>query len=152
MRELDGDTERELALIALYHPDSDIALLWAALKAARTQVEALQLTSVEPEHLMALTVKAVAYDRINTPELDDFLAAVRNEALHQRERWGIKQDGGKTDADWFWLVGYLAGKALHNVKEKQVHHIITAAAALMNWHGQVTGHYAWMRPGIDEPR
>jgi hypothetical protein len=87
-------------------------------------------------------IKVAAYDRINTPEVDDFLAAVRNEALHQRERWGVEHDGGKTDAEWFWLVGYLAGKALHNVSGKRLHHIITAAAALLNWHGRATGHYA----------
>ena len=29
-------------------------------------------------------------------------------------RWGNDGDAGKTDADWFWLIGYLAGKALHN--------------------------------------
>ena len=99
--------------------------------------------------LMALREKAAAYDRINTPEIDDFLSAVKNEALHQRERWGGDQDGGKADADWFWLVGYLAGKALHDVKGKRLHHIITTGAALLNWHAHAIGTYARMRPGID---
>jgi hypothetical protein len=89
--------------------------------------------------------KAAAYDRINTPEIDDFLSAVKNEALHQRERWGVDQDGGKEPADWFWLVGYLAGKALHDVKGKRLHHIITTGAALLNWHAHAIGAYARMR-------
>ena len=49
------------------------------------------------------------------------------EAAHQRMRWPSEKDAGKTDADWFWLIGYLAGKALHK-PEKRLHHIITAAA------------------------
>jgi hypothetical protein len=103
------------------------------------------------DEFLELKRKADAYDRINTPEVDDFLSAVRNEALHQRERWAARGDAGKSDADWFWLVGYLAGKALHNVNDKKLHHVITAAAALLNWHAKLTGNYAAMRPGIEEP-
>lgn len=98
----------------------------------------------------ALQEKADAYDRINTPEIDDFLSAVKNEALHQRERWGVDQDAGKADADWFWLVGYLAGKALHDVKGKRLHHIVTTGAALLNWHAQAIGAYARMQPASPE--
>jgi len=85
---------------------------------------------------------------LNTPHTAEFLKAVHLEAMHQRERWAAEHDAGKTDADWFWLVGYLAGKALHK-PEKQVHHIITTAAALLNWHAAVTGADTRMRPGID---
>ena len=87
---------------------------------------------------------------INTPHTAEFLEAVKLEAIHQRERWGNEHDAGKTDADWFWLVGYLTGKALHK-PEKKVHHIITTAAALLNWHAAVTGVDTRMRPGIDSP-
>lgn len=87
---------------------------------------------------------------INTPHTADFLSAVHLEAVHQRERWSAEHDGGKTDADWFWLVGYLTGKALHK-PEKQLHHIITTAAALLNWHAAKTGHDTRMRPGIAPP-
>lgn len=90
--------------------------------------------------------KAAAYDALSAPEVSDFLAAVENEALHQRDRWAASGDAGKTDADWFWLVGYLSGKAI-NKPEKQLHHIITTAAACLNWHGARTGHYILMRPG-----
>jgi hypothetical protein len=75
---------------------------------------------------------------INTPELVDFAKAVHLEAVHQRERWGVQNtNAGKTDEDWFWVIGYLAGKALHSAKagnkEKLLHHLITTAAALNNW-------------------
>jgi hypothetical protein len=91
---------------------------------------------------------------INTPQADDFLRAVSTEAEHQRQRLGSEHDDGKTPADWFWLVGYLAGKALHahasdNV-EKAEHHVITTAAALANWHRAMFGKTN-MRPGIAEP-
>ena len=87
--------------------------------------------------------------QLNTPEILDFAKAVNLEAAHQRERWGTDHDGGKEDADWFWLVGYLAGKALH-VPEKRLHHLITAAAALANWHLYTLGKTN-MRPGIETP-
>jgi hypothetical protein len=100
-----------------------------------------------------LRAKAETYDRINTPEITDFLEAVKNEALHQRERWGAENDEGKTDADWFWLIGYLAGKAIRpdGTSEKMLHHIITTAAACLNWHAAKIGAYASMRPGIATP-
>lgn len=70
--------------------------------------------------------------QLNTPGIDDFLDGVRREAAHQRERWK-NTDPNKSDADWFWTVGYLVGKALHK-EEKRLHHLITTAAALFNWH------------------
>ncbi|WP_051516835.1 hypothetical protein [Herbaspirillum sp. RV1423] len=89
---------------------------------------------------------------INTPQSGDFLRAVSIESEHQRQRWGSAHDAGKTAADWFWLIGYLAGKALHaHAAENMVkteHHIITTAAALMNWHLSLSSGTD-MRPGID---
>jgi len=85
---------------------------------------------------------------IDKPEVRDFLKGVETEAAHQRVRWAAS-DGGKTDADWFWLVGYLAGKALA-FPEKRLHHTISAAAALFNWHLATLGQTD-MRPGIADP-
>lgn len=98
---------------------------------ARALVDAATVAALEAEvdRLNAI---------INTPQADDFLRAVSTEAEHQRQRWGSEHDSGKTPADWFWLVGYLAGKALHahvaGDATKAEHHIITTAAALANWH------------------
>lgn len=90
----------------------------------------------------------------DTPEINDFVRAVQLESLHQRERWGSDHDGGKTPADWFWLVGYLASKALHAAADgrtdKAKHHVITTAAALCNWHAALLGKTN-MHPGIDTP-
>lgn len=86
---------------------------------------------------------------INHPHTNSFLDAVRLEAAHQRERWAAEHDSGKTDADWLWLIGHLVGKAIHK-PEKQLHHIITTAAACLNWHMQRTVGND-MRPGIKEP-
>lgn len=79
---------------------------------------------------------------INHPHTAEFLEAVKLEAVHQCERWGVKKDTEKTDAEWFWLVGYLAGKAMHSGDtdpEKRLHHIITTAASLFNWHAHRSG-------------
>lgn len=92
---------------------------------------------------------------INTPETDDWINGVVREAAHQQGRWPSDHDAGKTPADWFWLLGYLAGKALHAAVDGNIerlkHHTISAAAALLNWHRQVTGKNARMRPGIEPP-
>ena len=89
---------------------------------------------------------------VNTPQLHDFGAAVVLEAAHQRERWGSAHDAGKAPEDWFWLLGYLAGKALAAAKagdlDKALHHTISSAATLANWHAAMSGEHTGMRPGI----
>lgn len=78
---------------------------------------------------------------LNTPEILDFVKAAHLEACHQRERWASEHDGEKGDADWFWLIGHLAAKAMHNPpkhdtpdRDVRLHRIITVAAAACNWH------------------
>lgn len=92
---------------------------------------------------------------LNTPEVEDFLQGVKVEAPHQVERWTATHDDGKYASDWFWLVGFLAGKILHNLAigeiDKARHHCITTAAALYNWHAAITGKSSAMRPGIANP-
>lgn len=72
---------------------------------------------------------------INNPHTEQFLKAVRLEAAHQRERWGDAHDRQKSDADFFWTLGWLAGKAVRfESQEKRLHHIVTSAALCLNWH------------------
>lgn len=91
---------------------------------------------------------------LDTPELHDFSKAVPLEAAHQRKRWGNDHDDGKAPQDWFWLVGYLAGKALRSHidgdTDKALHHTVTVAAACANWHAAILGKTN-MRPGIESP-
>lgn len=91
---------------------------------------------------------------INTPHTADFLEAVRMEAAHQIERWGTAHDRAKEPADWFWLVGYLAGKALAAAvtgdREKALHHTISTGGALLNWHAALTGADNRMQPGSSD--
>lgn len=118
----------------------------------------------------ALAFDAVKYRQLRTPEIVDFLAAVEREALHQRDIHSHKGDAGKTDTDWFFLLGYLGGKAVHagavadrldpladtgphdHYAEKRLHHIVTTAAACLNWHAARVGTYRDMRPGIEEEK
>jgi len=89
---------------------------------------------------------------IDTPHTTDFFEAVKLEAAHQRERWGTEHDAGKADQDWFWLLGYLAGKAIRpGEDDKKKHRIIATAAACLNWFRHVTGDSTDMRPGISPP-
>jgi hypothetical protein len=77
-------------------------------------------------------------EKVNTPEVHDFVAGVEREAAHQRERWGDDHDKAKTPEDWLWALAFLATKATqaarYGDREKYLHHIITAAAMLANWH------------------
>jgi hypothetical protein len=90
---------------------------------------------------------------INAPLIDDFLEGVRLEAAHQQERWGTDHDVGKSPEEWLWLVAYLCTKATQAARygdvEKHRHHVITAGAALLNWHRHATGEMTAMRPGVD---
>lgn len=78
---------------------------------------------------------------INTPEFVDFVEAVKREAAHQRERWGEAHDRSKSAENWYWLVGFLAGKALRahidGDLDKARHHTISSAAALSQWHAWI---------------
>jgi hypothetical protein len=126
-----------------------------AAEAARSASEAHQLLPLAVADIERLGDENARLDKLlNTPEIMDFAKALPLEASHQRARWGTDHDSGKTPADWFWLIGYLAGKALHaqtggNTK-KALHHVITTAAALCNWHAAILGKTN-MRPGIETP-
>lgn len=88
---------------------------------------------------------------INTPEIHDFIKAVQLEAIHQRERWGTEHDEGKSPEDWLWLIAYLGTKAAqahrYGDSNKYLHHIVTVAAACLNWHANASGTNTRMRPG-----
>lgn len=90
--------------------------------------------------------------KLNTPHIEEFTESVRIEAVHQVERWGVDHDAGKERPDWVTLLVYLLGKAVkahfERDQPKLLHHIITAAAALLNWHAAETGVDNRMRPGI----
>lgn len=117
----------------------------ADLRAAQVTDAAATDALIELERLRAL---------LNTPELHDFAKGVALEAAHQREKWGSSHDGGKAPADWFWLIGYLAQKAMMSQiggeTNKALHHTITTAAAMANWHAAMLGQTE-MRPGIESP-
>ena len=83
---------------------------------------------------------------LGTPEIVDFASAVIKEAAYQREHWGKAHDEAKSDDEWFWTLGWLAGKAVtdphkpedeRTSKERKLHRIITTAALACNWHASV---------------
>lgn len=88
---------------------------------------------------------------LDTPHTDEWFEAVRVEAGHQIKRWGVEHDVGKEPQDWFWLLGYLVGKALRAAvdgdTEKAKHHTISSGAALLNWFRAMTGDSQVMQPG-----
>lgn len=90
---------------------------------------------------------------VDSPDPFGFWEASVAEAQFQRMKWEHDGDEGKAEADWFWFIGYLAGKALHNPDGdlvKKLHRITTIAVAAANWHAAISGDQG-MRPGIAEP-
>lgn len=102
--------------------------------------------------LAAETTRLLAL--INTPRTDEFFEAVRIEAAHQVERWGVEHDAGKRAEDWISLFIYLLGKAAKahysGDRPKLEHHVITSAAVALNWWRNLTGVSTAMRPGVAE--
>ncbi len=89
--------------------------------------------------LEVLLMKLDRLDRlINTPEIEDFVKAVKLEMPHQVERWGASHDQHKNASDWIRLAVHLLGKASladwAGNREKLKHHVITTAAAMGNFH------------------
>jgi len=78
---------------------------------------------------------------VNEPVTRSFIDGVMIEAPHQRQRWGDQHDAEKNTLDWYWTLGYLAQKAvwaeLAGNTDKALHHTITAAALLANWHARL---------------
>lgn len=91
---------------------------------------------------------------LSRPEIDDFWEGIVLEAAHQRQRWGDAHDRSKSAENWYWLVGYLAGKALRAAIEGAAdtakHHTISAAAALFQWHKAITRDQSGHGVGTDE--
>jgi hypothetical protein len=126
--------------------------IWAQqeLEAGRVD-EAFQRGRADRAEAEVDRLKAI----LNTPELASFSSGVVIEAVHQSEWWGSEHDEGKMPSDWFWLVGHLSGKALAahvaGNTEKALHHTISSAAVLANWHAAISGTSTAMRPGIVSP-
>jgi hypothetical protein len=91
---------------------------------------------------------------LDTPHTDEWFEGVRLEAGHQIGRWGSDHDAGKEPADWFWLIGYLAQKAMTaqmaGDEKKARHHTISTGAAMLNWFRAMAGDSNTMRPGISQ--
>jgi len=89
---------------------------------------------------------------IGRPYIGAWTDEVIVEAAHQRDRWGAEQDHGKQPEDWFWLVGYLAGKCLAACKagdpEKARHHTVSTGAVLAHWAAAIGGSETVFRPGL----
>lgn len=92
-------------------------------------------------------------DLIDTPHTADFLEAVPLEAAHQVKRWGTQHDAGKAPEDYFWLLGYLAGKCLRAAIDGDVakakHHTISVSAVCLNWHRRLSGEDQAFQPGTN---
>ncbi len=78
---------------------------------------------------------------INSPLTANFIEGVKREAAYQRKLYD-QSDREKLPADWFWTLCFLATKAHEAArrgdKDKALHHTISSAALLLNWHASLT--------------
>jgi len=152
-----NDDGRNAAFMAAANPAAILALIAENEQFRVDRANAMDdacLIAGEREQLKAEVDRLNAL--INTPHTDDWFEGVRLEPAHQIERWGTSHDEGKQPADWFWLLGYLGGKALAaalagNI-EKAKHHTISSGAALLNWFRAISGDSTAMRPGTDSSK
>jgi hypothetical protein len=133
-----GNADRMVAYLTQTVPEKALLVLLSDAEAQLAEMRA------EVERLRKL---------INSPHTEDWVEASKLEAAYQIERWSAEHDAGKQPEDWFWLLGFLGGKAVAAFRsgntEKGLHHIVSSSAALLNWHRNVTGENTAMRPGID---
>lgn len=110
------------------------------------------MVRISDRYEAALKQIAALTTLLDTPETENFDLAVPLEAAHQVRRWGADHDAGKAPEDWFWLLGYLGGKALASQRggdsDKAKHHCISSAAVLRNWHAHIRAGESRMRPGV----
>lgn len=143
--------------------DKTLALLNEVTNSLADDIEGFSCGELRQALYRAIAQREEAAERIealeaalNTPEIHDWAKGAALEAAHQRERWGVEHDAGKTPFDWFWLIGYLAQKAadaaVRGDTEKAMHHTISTGAALANWHLALSGVDNSMRPGIVPPK
>jgi hypothetical protein len=89
---------------------------------------------------------------IGRPYIGAWTDEIIVEASHQRDRWGADHDHGKQPEDWFWLIGYLAGKCLAAHKtgdsKKAHHHTVSTGAVLAHWAAAIDGNEGIFRPGL----
>lgn len=89
---------------------------------------------------------------ISRPYMGAWADEILIEAAHQRDRWGADHDHGKSPEDWFWLIGYLAGKCLAAHKagdiQKAHHHTVSTGAVLAHWAASIDGNESVFRPGV----
>ena len=88
---------------------------------------------------------------MSNSQTERFLEATRTEIAHQLQHWSAIHDRAKEPQAWFWLTRYLADRALraHNdgALALALHHTISSAAALANWHAAISMADARMPPG-----
>ena len=108
--------------------------------------------AMTPEQLKAEAIRLDAL--INSPQTAKFLDATRIEVAHQIARWGSVHDRAKEPQDWYWLIAYLSGKALRSHidgdREKALHHTISSAAVLANWHAAICQRDMRFTPGSSD--
>lgn len=98
------------------------------------------MSNLEEENAQLKAKVKALEDLLHSMPIMNFLEAVQIEAGYQKIIWP-EQDKTKSAWDWFWALGYLSGKALAaekaNDKVKYLHHLVTSAALLANWHEAV---------------
>lgn len=129
--------------------EAELVRIGHAITRMRASIDTLErslslgtiITAVPGEALIGSAACQIAKHDAYILAAEDFLAGVVAEKAHQAKRWTGDHDKRKSPADWFWLLGYLSGKALAahiaGNREKALHHCISSAAVLSHWHDAI---------------
>jgi hypothetical protein len=119
---------------ALEAVEAEVARLREALDASLARRLYVEEQARQAEAEVAQLREALEASRIEHPETGDFLRGALTEAAYQRQR--RPDDAEKSDADWFWVAGFILGKAVHAGPDDPhaLHHLEAAAGLLANWH------------------
>jgi hypothetical protein len=127
-----------------------LAQMWEVRVSEASQYRRARVSEAEVAALREENIRLKAL--IGRPYVGAWADEIVVEAAHQRDRWGAEQDHGKAPEDWFWLIGYLAGKCLAAHKagdaSKAHHHTVSTAAVLAHWAAAIDGNEMAFRPGL----
>ena len=129
-----------------FRSDAQISAVEASMVYADRKILILELQYMYKKYEDTLAA-------LNVSSATAFLEGVNAEAAKQRATNQATGIIPPNDTDWFWLIGFHAGKAVgHIPRETKVTAVYAAAATCLNWYLAITERFNKMQPGPENTR